>query len=96
MINLMVIFRRHPDIVLFDIYRSSSLLSESHTVKCSRSIFASCLTTFYDFLTRQFKKKRKKSRFLKSEKKHKIRILEQWRKRIGPKEIEMPLWDKLV
>jgi len=42
-------------------------------------------------------KKRKKSRFLKSEKKHKIRILEQqWRKRIGPKEIEMPLGDKLV
>jgi len=32
--------------------------------------------TFYDILIRHFKKKRKKSRFLKSEKKRKIRILE--------------------
>ena len=34
------------------------------------------LNTFYDFLIRHLKKKRKKSCFLKSEKKHKIRILE--------------------
>jgi len=32
--------------------------------------------TFYDFLIRHFEKKRKKSCFLKSEKKRKIRILE--------------------
>jgi len=34
--------------------------------------------TFYDFLIRHFKNKNKKSCFLKSEKKRKIRILEHW------------------
>ena len=53
-----LLFRRHPDTRLFNIYCSSSLLSKCDTAQCFHAIFTS-QTTSDDFLTRHFKKTRK-------------------------------------
>ena len=52
-----LLFRRHPDTRLFNIYCSSSLLSKCDTAQCFHAIFTS-QTTSDDFLTRHFKKTR--------------------------------------